>query len=65
MNVLIGSRKHNTERLYLAIREDYRKLTGSRSGGIRVYTQEYILQQLAAKYYRSPRTIENIVFERV
>jgi hypothetical protein len=49
---------------YEAIRKDYLKFLDVKENGIQKYTQEWILMKLGEKYFKSPRTIENIVFHR-
>lgn len=61
----MSKRRASTEQFYNDIRAEYKKLSEIRKDGIRVYTQDYILNELAKKFYRSPKTIENIVFFRV
>ncbi|UGU15200.1 hypothetical protein LS482_16125 [Sinomicrobium kalidii] len=59
------ARKTSTRQFYNDIRREYHRLSLPEKDGVRTYTDERIFQQLAKKYYRSPRTIENIVFHRV
>ncbi len=48
-----------TQRLYKTIRKDYADLVGENK-----YRTEYIIQKLADKYFKSPSTIENIVYTK-
>lgn len=58
--------KDTTEAFYAKVREDYAKMISVKSKkGNQVFEQDYIFEQLAEKYFRSPKTIENIVFNRV
>lgn len=47
----------STQQLYKAIRTDFKKM--SESGK---YRSAHIIEQLAEKYYKSAKTIENIVY---
>lgn len=58
-------RRHDTHRLYNDIREEYKRLNDVKKDGVKLYTQEYIMASLSRQFYRSPKTIENIVFYRV
>ncbi|QAA81396.1 hypothetical protein EI546_06485 [Aequorivita sp. H23M31] len=59
-------RKKNTQALYRAVREDYAQLSKQDDKyGCRKFTDAYIFKILSARYFRSPKTIENIVFYRV
>lgn len=58
-------RSERTQRLYSDIREEYHRLRAVREHGVRKYSDDYILAVVAKKFYRSPRTISNIVFHRV
>jgi hypothetical protein len=57
--------KDNTERLYTDIRRDFDKLSAIREFGVQKFTTDYMLAKIAHQYYKSPKTIENIVFNRV
>ena len=56
--------KLNTIRLHIAIKNEYQKLTDIKEFGVSKYSNEYILRKVADKFFRSPKTIENIVFNR-
>lgn len=56
--------KETTRELYRAIRQDYNKLSELREFGAKKHTLAWVLGKLAKKYYKSPRTIENIVFKQ-
>lgn len=57
--------KPTTQQFYEAIKKEYFKMSAVKDNGIRVYSEEYILSKVAAKFFRSPRTVENIVYGRV
>lgn len=46
------------------IKKDFTKLTNKKRNGVKLYTQAVILAQLGDKYFLSPKTIEDIVFNR-
>lgn len=54
----------NIQRLYEDIRQDYEAMSSEKEFGVQKYRTSYILAYLGHKYYRSPKTIENIVFYR-
>ena len=54
-----------TIRLHTAIKEDFDKLSNIQEFGVPKYNNQYILHKIADKYFKSARTIENIVFGRV
>lgn len=56
--------KPTTIRLHQDIKKEFDKLTQIREHGVRKYSIEYILGEIAHKFYKSPKTIENIVFNR-
>lgn len=57
--------KPDTVRFYSDIRAEYKRLRGVLKNGVRLYSEEYIMAELSKKFYRSPRTIENILFNRI
>lgn len=57
--------KDNTQRLYDAVKKDYFKLADVKEFGVKKFTDSWIFGKLANKFYKSPKTIENIVFSRV
>lgn len=59
------TRKERTAKFYDDVRSEFLRLYGQQKDGKRIYTTEYIFTLLAKKFYRSERTIENIVFNRV
>lgn len=54
-----------TKRLHNDIRADFERLSSVTEFGVQKHTTVWILNYLANKYYRSAKTIENIVFNRV
>lgn len=59
-------RKTTTQAFYRAVREDYKALSQEDDAyGVRKYTDAYIFTVLGQKYFRSAKTIENIVYHRV
>ncbi len=57
-------KKPQTLRFYDAIKREYLRMRNVKKNNVRLYSDEYILATVADKFYRSPRTIENIVFDR-
>ncbi len=56
--------KETTNQFYQSVKNEFVKLSSVKEGGVAVYSQDYVLLRVAKKFYRSPRTIENIVFDR-
>lgn len=61
----IFGNKPTTERFYDDVRKEYHRLCNIKRLGVRLYHKEYIMAFLADKFYRSEKTIENILFHRV
>lgn len=59
------TKKDRTQQMYEDIRTKYRELSDIKSHGVQKYSHDYIVITLANKFYRSPKTIENIIFNRV
>jgi hypothetical protein len=57
--------KPNTIRLHQDIKKEFDKMSNIREFGVQKYSTDYILNCIAAKYYRAAKTVENIVFNRV
>lgn len=57
--------KPQTIRLHQDIKADFDKMSAAQDFGVQKYSNEHILHYLAQKYYKSPKTIENIVFGRI
>jgi hypothetical protein len=64
-NISLKQFKATTEQFYASVRAEYTKLANVKKNGRQVFSQEYILGELALKFFRSPKTIENIIFNRV
>jgi len=56
--------REQTLRLHQAIREEFDRLSNVKEYGVSKYTNQYMLNKIADKYYKSAKTIENIVFNR-
>lgn len=56
--------KETTILFYDSVKKEYLKLASVKDGNARVYTHEFCLNKVAKKFFRSPKTIENIVFDR-
>lgn len=54
--------KEVTKRLYKDIRAAYDELSAEKEFGAQKYSDAYIVNRLAHRFYRSPKTIENIIF---
>lgn len=59
------NKRESTKRFYADIREEYTRLTGIQKHGIQLYHPDQVLAMVAKKFYRSPKTVENIVYFRV
>lgn len=57
--------KENTRKLYNDVKNDFSSLQSVREHGVQKYTTKYLVRKLAAKYYKSPTTIENIIYGRI
>lgn len=58
-------RKPETTRFYADIKLEYKRLSSIKKDGIKLYSEEYIIASLSNKFYRSSRTIENILYNRI
>ncbi|MDY3317787.1 hypothetical protein D1Z98_11265 [Riemerella anatipestifer] len=58
-------KRPQTEQFYEAVRKEYRRLSDITEYGKPKYTTERILAELACKFFKAEKTIENIVFNRV
>lgn len=58
-------KKTTTAKFYDSIKQEYQKLSGTKKNNKKVFTHEYIVSEIAIKFFRSERTIENIIFNRV
>ncbi len=57
--------REQTLAFYQLVKTDYKKLANKKKDGVRVFAHEYIVSKLAKKHFRSPVTIENIIFDRI
>lgn len=56
--------KETTLEVYKDIRKEWEKLYNTTEFGVKKYTDAWIFHKLAKLFYKSPKTIENIVFFR-
>ncbi|MEH0007575.1 MAG: hypothetical protein V6Z82_02500 [Flavobacteriales bacterium] len=56
--------KERTEQQYEVIRAEYSRLLEVSEFGAKKYTHKWIIAKLARKFFKSPRTIEKIVYHR-
>jgi len=57
-------KKDTTNDFYEEVRDTFFKLAETRELGVLKYTKEFCLAKVAKKHHRSPRTVENIIFNR-
>lgn len=58
-------KRPQTIKLHQDIKAEFNKLSNLREFGVQKHSVEWILNKVAEKFYKSPKTIENIVFNRV
>ncbi len=56
--------KPSTIRLHTDIKKDFDKMSNIKEFGVSKFSTDYVLNYLGNKYYKSAKTIENIVFNR-
>jgi hypothetical protein len=56
--------KPATQRLYDAIRAEYTKMASIKKNGKQVFDQKYIISEVAYKFFKAEKTVEDIVFHR-
>lgn len=56
--------RQSTIRNHTDIKKEFDKLSNIREFGVRKYSMEFCINKLAQQFYKSPKTIENIVFNR-
>ena len=56
--------KQKTLESYKAIRKDFEDWSNKKEFGVQKYSVDWILETIAKRYFKSPKTIENIVFNR-
>jgi hypothetical protein len=57
--------KETTRQQYYAIRNEYTKLTEQKEFGVQKHSTNWIICKLAKMFFKSPTTIENIIYHRV
>lgn len=57
--------KPTTEKRYEAVRLEYKRLSEIKEFGVQKHSFDWIVANVAQKYYYSPATVENIIFNRV
>ena len=57
--------KETTIQQYDAIRSEYAKLAEQKEFGVQKHSTDWIICKLAKKFFKSPATIENIIYYRV
>lgn len=57
--------KESTKRQYLSIRNEYTKLNQVKEFGVQKYSNAWIVNKLADRFFKSAGTIENIIYHRV
>ncbi|CAA0260126.1 hypothetical protein [Tenacibaculum maritimum] len=57
--------KESTKKLHNDIRKEYQKLASIQEFGVQKYSDSWIRAKVAQKFYKSPTTIEKIVYFRV
>jgi hypothetical protein len=62
---VIMAAKESTLRLHQDIRKEFDKLSSIKEYGVKKYSYEWMMAKIAHEFYKTPRTIENIVFNRV
>lgn len=53
-----------TDKLYQDIKKDFDKYSNVKEFGVQKYSLPWIFAKIGDRYYKSPKTIENIVFSR-
>ncbi|GLB51721.1 hypothetical protein NBRC110019_07600 [Neptunitalea chrysea] len=56
--------RETTIRLHKDIKSEFDRMSNIQEYGVQKFTTAYILNAIAKKFYKSPKTIENIVFNR-
>ena len=57
--------KDNTQRLYEDIKKEFLKLSDIKEYGVKKFTDDWILAKIGKQFYKAPKTVENIVFNRL
>lgn len=56
--------RETTIRLHKDIKKEFTRLSNIKANGVKKFSVEYVLSTIAFNFYKSPKTIENIVFNR-
>ena len=59
------TKKERTNKMYEDVRLEYKKMSDIKCHGVTKYAHDYIVVVLANRFYRSTKTIENIIFNRI
>jgi len=57
--------KETTKQQYHVIRHEYAKLASIQEFGVQKHSNNWIICKLAKMFFKSPTTIENIIYYRV
>lgn len=60
----MSATKETTLRLHEDIRREFERLSSITEYGVQKFHSQYILNAVAYKFYKAPKTVENIVFNR-
>jgi hypothetical protein len=58
-------KKETTLARHQEVKKEFEKLNGVRELGVKKYSEKYIYAKVGEKFYLSPKTVENIVWNRV
>jgi glycine betaine/choline ABC-type transport system substrate-binding protein len=61
----VKTKKERTNKMYDDVRQEYKKLSEIKLHGVTKFSHDYIVLVISNQFYRSPKTIENIIFNRV
>lgn len=65
MPTITYQKRPKTLKFYACVRAEYSRLAKIKKHGKQKYTHECVIAELAEKFFKAERTIENIVFNRV
>lgn len=63
--MLVKTKRDRTQLMYDDVRKKYKELSDVKVHGVSKYSHDYIVITIANNFYKSPKTIENIIFNRV
>lgn len=63
--MLAKTKKARTQEMYEDIRKKYKEMSDVKFHGVSKWSHDYIVIVIANNFYKSPKTIENIIFNRV